>query len=58
MYTYTECNGDSEIIFYKVIDGGHTWPGAGNAGYPTGPTNQDIDASLEIWNFFKDYKLP
>ena len=58
MYTYTECNGDSEIIFYKVIDGGHTWPGAGNAGYPTGYTNQDIDASLEIWNFFKDYKLP
>jgi len=58
MYTYTECNGDSEIIFYKVIDGGHTWPGAGNAEFPTVFTNQDIDASLEIWNFFKDYKLP
>jgi len=58
MNAYTECNGGSEIIFYKVIDGGHTWPGAGYAGYPAGNTNQDINASLEIWNFFKDYKLP
>jgi polyhydroxybutyrate depolymerase len=57
-YTYSECSAGSKIIFYKVIDGGHTWPGAGNAGYPAGYTNQDINASFEIWNFFKDFKLP
>ena len=57
-HTYSDCNNGSNIVFYKVIDGGHTWPGAGNTGYPAGYTNQDINANLEIWNFFKEYKLP
>ncbi|MHA1280722.1 MAG: alpha/beta hydrolase family esterase [Candidatus Helarchaeota archaeon] len=58
LHTYKDCSVGSKIVFYKVIDGGHTWPGAGDAGYPAGNTNQDINASLVIWNFFKDYKLP
>jgi len=58
LHTYTECSAGSKIVFYKVIDGGHNWPGAGDAWWPAGNTNQDINASLEIWNFFKDYKLP
>jgi len=54
--TYTDCNDNSNVVYYKVINGGHTWPGADPI--PAfGNTNQDIDASVEIWNFFKDYKL-
>jgi len=55
--TYTACCDNCDIVYYKVIDGGHTWPGAGPPGYAAGSTNQDFKASVEIWNFFKNYKL-
>lgn len=51
LYHYTECNEDSEVIFYKIIGGGHSWPGA----FPIpsfGSTNQDVDASELIGDFF------
>jgi polyhydroxybutyrate depolymerase len=55
-YVYT--NGDNcvEVEHYKVINGGHTWPGAAfNTG--NGTTNQDINASELIWNFFLKYDV-
>ena len=55
---YSNCTNNSNVIFFKVLDGGHTWPGAGPPGYSAGNTNQDINAGMEIWNFFKDYHLP
>ena len=55
--TYTDCSDNRNIVYYKVISGGHTWPGAGPPGYAAGKTTQDINASVEIWNFFKNYKL-
>jgi len=55
--SYSNCTDNSNIIFFKVINGGHTWPGAGPAGYPAGNTNQDINAGIEIWNFFEQYSL-
>jgi len=36
----------THVWLYKVIGGGHSWPGSWNS-------NMDIDASLEIWNFFQ-----
>ncbi len=39
---------------YKIDGGGHTWPGSLFGG--TG-TNNDVDASVEIWNFFLRFKL-
>ena len=57
--TYAECAENSKIIFFKIINGGHTWPGATVNWNPAifGNTNHDINANLEIWNFFKDYFL-
>lgn len=52
-FTYTNRGTGCKIVHYKVINGGHTWPGA-IANY--GVTNRDISASAEIWNFFKHYK--
>jgi hypothetical protein len=54
---YTNCSDNSNVVYYKVINGGHSWPGAGPAGYSVGYTNQDINAGVEIWNFFKNYKV-
>ncbi|MDG2443813.1 MAG: T9SS type A sorting domain-containing protein [Flavobacteriaceae bacterium] len=38
----------------KVIGGGHTWPGSI---INTPGTNQDIDASMEIWSFFSRFDI-
>jgi len=38
----------------KVIGGGHTWPGSA-FNFPG--TNQDINASTEIWAFFSKYDI-
>ena len=49
-------NGDNDITteHMKVIGGGHTWPGSvlNSVG-----TNQDIDASMEIWLFFSRFDI-
>ncbi len=53
---YRSCAGSTEVLFYKIINGGHTWPNALiNTNY--GPTCRDFDASAEIWNFFNRYTL-
>jgi len=46
-------NGNT-VEHYKVINGGHTWPGAPIA---IGATSYDFDASVEIWRFFRQHKL-
>ncbi len=53
-YRYTGGDLGSTVEHYKVIGGGHTWPGAV---FNIGVTNQDINASREIWRFFRSYRL-
>ena len=55
-----DCADDSEVLFYRIDGGGHTWPN----GLPAPPgfeflgtVNQDIFASSEIWNFFNRHEL-
>ncbi len=58
--SWTNCSDNISIIHYKVIGGGHTWPGGNNDGIPNiyGNLNNDINGSAEIWNFFKNYSNP
>lgn len=51
-YLYTDGNNNTQVSFFKVINGGHSWPGSA---FSIGVTNQDINASLEIWKFFQQY---
>ena len=53
---YVYNNGDlgSKVELYKIIGGGHTWPGAPVA---IGVTNGDFSASVEIWRFLSRYDL-
>lgn len=53
-YVYKNGNSGSTVELYKVIGGAHTWPGSP---YVLGVTNQDFNASVEIWRFFRKYKL-
>ncbi len=56
-YYYGNGTNNSEVSFYKINNGGHTWPGA--TPIPIfGNTNQDMNASVLIWNFFRKYCTP
>ena len=44
----------SVVEHYRIIGVGHTWPGAA---FNTGVTNRDINASREIWRFFRPFRL-
>ena len=53
-FYYGNGTNDSEVTFYKVTNGGHTWSGA--APIPAfGATNQDINQSEFIGDFFSDF---
>ncbi len=51
---YSNGKNGSSVELYKVIGGGHTWPGAT---VNIGVTNQDFNASKEIWRFFSQFRL-
>lgn len=51
---YTDCEGISQIAFYRLEGGGHTWPGSPLI---IGPTSLDFSASEVIWDFFKQFSL-
>jgi polyhydroxybutyrate depolymerase len=57
-YVYNGGTNGSTVELFKVFGGGHTWPGTT---FPIpiagGNTNQDFDASQEIWRFFRKYSL-
>jgi hypothetical protein len=48
-------NGNIKVVMYTVNGGSHTWPGAAlDIGGLV--TNHDLNASQEIWDFFKNYQ--
>jgi len=58
-YSWTNCSNAAEIHFYQIDNGGHTWPGFDNGEEVSGlgGTNQDINASALIWEFFSRHSL-
>jgi polyhydroxybutyrate depolymerase len=56
---YTGCADSADVVLYTIRGGGHTWPG----GKPLpklffGSTSRDVDATSEMWKFFRDRRLP
>jgi polyhydroxybutyrate depolymerase len=45
----------STVELYRINEGEHTWPGS--IFVDAGRTNNDINASKEIWRFFSQYEL-
>lgn len=52
-FDYVNGIDNSSVVLYKITGGGHTWPGATFLIPGNGNTNQDVEASEEIWKFFK-----
>ena len=56
--TYTGCAEDASVALYTIHGGGHDWPG----GPPlpewlSGPVSRGIDATNQMWAFFRDRRL-
>lgn len=56
--SYANCAGGADVVLYSLAAGGHTWPG----GMPlpewfVGPTSNSVNASQEMWSFFRDHPL-
>jgi polyhydroxybutyrate depolymerase len=55
---YAPCSSGTRVELYKVIGGGHQWPGTNSLLGGLGAINRDISASAEIWNFFSGFSCP
>lgn len=53
-FLYDGGSNGSAVELYKVTGGGHSWPGAP---ININVTNMDFKANVEIWRFFRKYKL-
>jgi polyhydroxybutyrate depolymerase len=49
LYQHLNGNNSVEIEHYKIVDGGHDWPGKFG--------NMDIDANTLIWNFVSKFNI-
>jgi polyhydroxybutyrate depolymerase len=57
--TYKGGDCGTEVIFYEIVGGGHTWPGR-NQYLPVefiGPVSNHIDGPEMVWAHFKDQRL-
>lgn len=55
---YPNCADDATVVLYTITGGGHTWPG----GKPlpawfVGRTSHSIDATSQMWAFFREHPL-
>lgn len=56
-YLYSGGVNGNTVEHFKVIGGGHTWPGSSINLTGNGNTCHDFSASKEIWRFFSQYEL-
>jgi polyhydroxybutyrate depolymerase len=55
-YVYSGGINGHTVELFKIIGGGHSWPGWPVSG-SSGNTCMDFDATKEIWRFFSQYEL-
>lgn len=56
---YSNCGAGMEVALYSIEGSGHGWPGHGAdlPAFIVGPTNNSIDATEIMWQFFNDHPL-
>ena len=57
---YTECADDASVVLFTVKGEGHQWPGGKSivAKWLVGPYSRSIDATRQMWAFFREHQLP
>ena len=56
--TWGPGRGGSEVVFYRLEGGGHTWPGRAADSHLLGPSALSLDATRIIGEFFAQHPLP
>ncbi|MFV0524902.1 MAG: alpha/beta hydrolase family esterase [Acidimicrobiales bacterium] len=61
-FIYPACPEGVEAVFYRIADGGHTWPGSASSAAISEPaglgrTNTEINATELSWEFFSRHPL-
>ena len=55
---FTDCAHGADVVLYTVHEGGHTWPGGGPMpAWLVGRTSDGVDATHEMWAFFREHPL-
>jgi len=56
---YTGCARDAAVVFYTIQGEGHQWPGGRpvKAQWALGPYSRSIDATRQMWAFFRAHPL-
>ncbi|MEO1654144.1 MAG: T9SS type A sorting domain-containing protein [Bacteroidota bacterium] len=59
VFEWDQCDCEAKVKHLRINGGGHTWPGVEleNVEVIGGETNEDIQASVELWKFFRDFQL-
>jgi polyhydroxybutyrate depolymerase len=57
-FTWGPGRAGSEVVFYRIDGGGHTWPGRLADSFYLGPSALSLDANDLIWKFFVRHPLP
>lgn len=57
-WTYAPGREGSEVIYYRIQGGGHTWPGQNSILSLIGAVTYDIHANDLMWEFFQRHPLP
>lgn len=54
-YVYASPTDPQSVVLYKIVGGGHTWPGQAKLERRLGPATLDISANEIMWEFFKSH---
>jgi polyhydroxybutyrate depolymerase len=55
---YCTASGETRVVLFKIIGGGHTWPGREPPPAILGRSTKDISANDLMWEFFQQHRLP
>lgn len=58
MTNYGGCRDGSEVAYFVILDGGHAWPGGQRVASFLDEPSKALDATSEIWRFFKEHAKP
>ncbi|HEY3859016.1 MAG TPA: PHB depolymerase family esterase [Gammaproteobacteria bacterium] len=58
MTNYGACQGGSEVSYFLIQDGGHSWPGGQRISRLLDPPSTALNATSEIWRFFAEHSKP
>jgi polyhydroxybutyrate depolymerase len=58
MVNYGGCRDGSEVQYFKIVDGGHSWPGGQRIGSFLDEPSKALDATDTIWYFFSLHSKP